>query len=303
MALLRGESGAVVILFTLILVAFLGMLALGVDVGHAYVVRSRLANVADAAALAGAQELPDDPEGALAVARDYALRNGIDPADLTLYIPEDRPNELHVSVRDVVVHSVARVLGFTSSEVVGRSVGASYPLAGVSGARPFGVEVQDFVLNEVYLLKLGPQSEGGPYRGNFHALSLGGTGASRYRDNILNGYDGQLQLGDEIPTEPGNMAGPTASAMKALLSQDPDSTYQNYSRNSPRLLLVPLVESFEASGKEAVSIIGFAMFFLEGWDDATSEIRGRFIRYVMDGEAAWGAAGTDFGLRTVKVIE
>lgn len=57
------------------LVVLLGMAALTIDVGHLYNVRAEMQNTADAAALAGAQMLPDQA-AARSAARDYAKRNG-----------------------------------------------------------------------------------------------------------------------------------------------------------------------------------------------------------------------------------
>jgi Flp pilus assembly protein TadG len=74
------ESGAVLIMVTVLLVVFLGFVALALDVGHLYVVKNELQNAADAGALAGARELYlDDGSavdiGANQVAYDAATAN------------------------------------------------------------------------------------------------------------------------------------------------------------------------------------------------------------------------------------
>ncbi len=55
----QEERGQVIVLFVLMAVVLLGCAALVVDLGHAYYVHRSLQASADAAALAGAQELPD----------------------------------------------------------------------------------------------------------------------------------------------------------------------------------------------------------------------------------------------------
>src|SRR5947208_13128922 len=55
----RVRRGAVAPLVALLLIPLLGMLAFSVDVGYMIVVRTELQNAADAAALAGAQQLMD----------------------------------------------------------------------------------------------------------------------------------------------------------------------------------------------------------------------------------------------------
>jgi hypothetical protein len=71
----KGESGQVIVLFMLFLVVMLGMAAFVIDVGYAYYAHRSLQASADAAALAGAQELPD-PGRAVAMAEEYGAEPG-----------------------------------------------------------------------------------------------------------------------------------------------------------------------------------------------------------------------------------
>ena len=78
------ERGQALILFSLlggVLILFVMMV---VDVGFLLVEKTSVQNAVDAAALAGAQELPDDANEADQVARDYAEANGLDPDALTV---------------------------------------------------------------------------------------------------------------------------------------------------------------------------------------------------------------------------
>jgi len=54
----------------------LGITALVTDVGLLYVHRLELQKALDSAVMAGAQELPSDDAGAVAMARQYAAING-----------------------------------------------------------------------------------------------------------------------------------------------------------------------------------------------------------------------------------
>ena len=54
--ILRKEQGAIIVLTALLLPVLLGFMGLGVDVGNLYIHKTRLQNIADAAALAGARE-------------------------------------------------------------------------------------------------------------------------------------------------------------------------------------------------------------------------------------------------------
>lgn len=84
------QRGAVAIMVGLTLVILVGMLALVVDLGHAYLVKTGLQNGADAAALAGAAELDGTAAGvvraksrAIGIARQnqYVFANPVGTAD------------------------------------------------------------------------------------------------------------------------------------------------------------------------------------------------------------------------------
>ncbi len=55
----RDETGQVLVFALIVMVVLIGMVGFAVDVGHAYLVQRQLQSGVDAAALAGAQELPD----------------------------------------------------------------------------------------------------------------------------------------------------------------------------------------------------------------------------------------------------
>ena len=65
------QSGVVMILFAVSMVVLIGFMALVIDLGRTYVVRTELQNAADAAALAGAKELKQTATG-VANAVDFA---------------------------------------------------------------------------------------------------------------------------------------------------------------------------------------------------------------------------------------
>ena len=72
--LLRDQRGVVAVIVALVLMMIVGTAALAVDVGYLYVLRNKLQATADAAALAGAGQLPDQT-AARAAAQDYAAKN------------------------------------------------------------------------------------------------------------------------------------------------------------------------------------------------------------------------------------
>jgi Flp pilus assembly protein TadG len=81
---IREQEGQTLIIFTLMIAVLILFVVMVVDVGMFMEQRRNAQNVVDASALAAAQELPDDPTAAAVVARDYATRNGFDPAALNI---------------------------------------------------------------------------------------------------------------------------------------------------------------------------------------------------------------------------
>lgn len=78
---LRNENGQVLVLVALLMTVIMGFAAFAVDIGRVTVVKSKLQNAADAAALAGAAAYNDNPKE---IAKSYAMLNGIDEDDITV---------------------------------------------------------------------------------------------------------------------------------------------------------------------------------------------------------------------------
>lgn len=120
---LRDESGAMLVLIALLLVAFLGTFALAVDVGLWLNTKAEAQRAADAAALAGASVWMEAGLGeveAEARARDYAARNYvghtvIDPYDSDQFAVTVFPVEqkVRVTIRGGTSALFSRLLGRT----------------------------------------------------------------------------------------------------------------------------------------------------------------------------------------------
>ncbi len=149
---LKSEAGTAIILVTIMATALIGMAALVVDVGRVYHTYSSMRNAADAAALAGAQQLPDQ-SGAYSAAVDYALANGLELAELEINVPyngDQRMIEVRCSRR--VDYVLAPVLGFADQLLTARAVamyGNSrvFDYALFSGSRTATLKVSGASLN------------------------------------------------------------------------------------------------------------------------------------------------------------
>lgn len=294
------ERGAVTVVMAVAMTAMIGLVALGTDVGRLYIAQQRIATVADAAALSGAQFLPHDRNGALAAVQQYLTKNGIDPRSVTVSVSEAE-RTLSVTVEDTVVYTFARIFGTPTGRVEASAVARVASVTGYNNVVPLGVVQADWQLGDPVVLKAS--SGTGHYSpGNYGALTMGGRGASSFEANVANGYTGWIRAGDLLPTEPGNMAGPTERALESRISQDRHATWATVRKGSPRIIVIPVLESFEVNGRGEVKIVGFGAFFVERVGTQGSEqgsVHGRFLRYVVTGEST--GSGGDFATYTIKL--
>jgi Flp pilus assembly protein TadG len=303
---LKDEKGSALIITALCMTVILGFCALVVDIGLTAEEKGRLGNAVDAAALAGAQELINNPENAGEVARLYLEKNNIDPLDYNVEV-FDSNTKIKVTAKMEVNYFFADILGFDKTDVNSAAVAECAPLSGVySGTRPFAIERQELDFGQTYTLKEGG---GGGSDGNYGALALGGNGAANYQVNIVSGYAGYLNVGDNVYTEPGNMSGPTLQGITTLISQCthlPQCTYESYNPDCSRLITVVMIDSLDVSGSKPVSIVGFAKFFLEGVSGSGNDsiVTGRFEKMLSDGIMSNTQTPlSDFGLMGIRLIQ
>lgn len=298
---LAGQRGGILVFTAATVFVLTGMAALALDVGNLYLNRFQLVNAADAAALAGAQELPIRPQDAVAKAYDYAAFNKKTgtAADVVQPVLSESDTVITVTIRRNVPLFFARIWGLRASAVEATAAAQVRNFSGGTGIVPFGIEKQELVYGQTYTLKLGG---GDGYNGNFQALALGATGANNYRDNVKYGYTGNINIGDWIPTETGNMSGPTAAGVSYRIGLDPSATFSTIAEGSGRIITVPVIDSLLVSGRTDVLVVGFAAFFLEGSGGGGNDayVYGKFREMVIPGNSS--NSGNYYGLMSASLI-
>jgi hypothetical protein len=292
------DKGNVAIILCLVFTALLGFTAYVVDIGLIYVERVKLSNAIDSAVLAASLELPTNTTKSRSIAIEYLQKNNVDPSKVSITISADN-RSIHMEGIKTVDHFFAPIIGINSSNVNARTKAIIAPIKSVKGGiRPFAVEVFDFSYGDVVTLK---QGAGDGYHGNYGAVALGGSGASVFKSNALYGYSGSIAVGDMIATETGNMAGATNDIKNYINSEL--SSFNDFQRNSIRLWTLPLVDSLYVHGRKDVLVIGFGEFYVEGVrnNSGKTEIQGRFIRYVTNGDIDVTISDTGaYGSKLVK---
>ena len=296
--LLREEKGSVIVVIAIAFTLLLGFVALAVDTGVLYLEHNRLSGVTDAAALAGAQELPDTDK-ARTTAREYAQINGVDADTLNISFSQDN-KEITVTTSKTVDLYFAKILGFNTSTVNGRSVAKIVPVKEVSGLIPLGINENLLPLNAgtEYMIKGGAQ-DGEPWRGIIKYPGQG-NGGSEYRELVITGYNGTVQVNDMLGEVPGNQSGPTMQGVEDRINACSDGcTWNNYQPGCPRTALVPI---YREEGSE-LRVVGFATVFLEcvGGSGVDSRVWAKFIHNTISGET--DDSVTDSYLNSVRLSE
>lgn len=300
----RGERGSVIILVAAALAGLLAFGAISVDAGLIYAERTRLNNVADAAALAGAVALAEYPDLSDAVGATAAANLAIDRViaanglTSSQYVPTISGKSVTVEVQSVQELTFARVLDIPTADV-SASATADFTVPSVldggdvGNIVPLGVELTGTPQpGDPVILKDGG---GSGTCGNFHLLALDGNGGvPSILAIFLNGYQGVLEKGDWIETAPGNKDIVATNGMEYRLASE-----------ETRIVITPIVSYANVNGKDMVQILGFAAFYLEGLPGhgGDNTITGHFIQFVVPkaGGGSGGSGGTDYGLRSVRL--
>ena len=113
MSAVRNQRGQSVVLVVVFLTVLLGLAAAVLDVGSWYRAHRQVQATADASALAGAAQLPEDTALASSSAVDYANRNGggVSSGDVTFSGTLTTDDTIEVTARKTVPGVFARLFG------------------------------------------------------------------------------------------------------------------------------------------------------------------------------------------------
>jgi hypothetical protein len=261
--------------------------------------KRELQNAADAAALAGVQELPNSPADAEARAQEWAANNGIDIGGGELESVEITATHVsndtvRVRVQRDVPFIFARVLGFTSDTMHATGVARVGSPTIATGAVPWALRESYKEMAEaagyglpVVLMEKPPLGASG----KFGALCFDGVhcGESTYGNTIVQGSEVDLAATYYMKT--GVMPQPTENALDDrfagestecdtfeevfnqvggndwVFTSNTCNPWTDQGSGSRRVVLAPVIEDYyydQCSGSScSVQGSGFAMLFLE----------------------------------------
>jgi Flp pilus assembly protein TadG len=312
MNLKRNERGQAIVITVLMLSALLGLAALVIDAGSWFRVHRSLQATADAAALAGAQALPDapGPGTASSLANDYATKNqsglsGVSVNFSQTYVPNDtitvkvtKPRQdffvklipgYNPPTNDQSGSATARTAGMKSALYVAPIVvNQQHPMLNNCGGPCFGSSYQTTI-------PVGQTGAPGAFGlVNLDPSSNGTTGASTLANWIENGFDKYLDIGS-YASDPGIKfnSNQIQDAMKMRLNTE---------------MLFPVYDTLTGTGSNAeYHIIGWVGFFITGVDAQgnNGNVSGYFTRVIWTGiqASSAGGGGPNYGARAVQLVD
>ncbi len=123
---LRDERGVVLVVVTAAMTTLTLFTGIVLDVGIVMEERRQIQNAVDAASLAAARAARDNPGTAVAVANQYLLLNGVDPADPSVTVTVNQlygTDQVEISVTAATPTAFFRIANINSKDVTVRSVG------------------------------------------------------------------------------------------------------------------------------------------------------------------------------------
>ncbi len=173
----KNEDGQALIMVVLAIVVLMGIAALVVDVGMLYVEKANMQKAADAAALAGAQDLAD-VSAAQNTAKKYAEDNGAETNKTVITTPyKGDSKKIKVICTKTVPHFFGKILGFTETKVSASAVAMQS-----SGKLPAAFNYAIFSANLEKPLSIGKNNW--TINGHVHSNSSLNLGKN---NNTLNG--------------------------------------------------------------------------------------------------------------------
>ena len=300
----KNERGQALVLTVLSLVVLLGMAALVLDVGAWFHQKRHLQATADAAALAGAQLLPDDPSGASSLAVTYGTKNGggVGAADVTISSSRDTNDTISVRAHKTNSGVFSKVLGVVNVNIAATAKARVAVPIQAMGVAPIVVKNTHPLIkgssscpcfNQLTTLPLG--KDGAP--GSFDLINLddshGGTGQTILGDWILHGYNSYLGLGQYYSDSGAKFnASEVQSALSARIGT---------------VLMFPVYDIIQGTGSNAqYHVIGWVGFHLNGFtvQGNGGTISGYFTHYIAHGIQPTGGqtAPPWFGVVSVQLI-
>jgi len=306
------------------------MAALAIDAGSWYQTKRSLQADADAAALAGASQLPISWSAAQTAAQAEYAKNGNNSDSVTYQNTSNLTSNDTVTVTTSRTNPsyFAKLFGFSNATITATSkatVESYTKIVSNGNVMPWAVMQSSWTLGQQYSLYTDNSSP------NNGAVSLLGkdangncqstSGANDYSNEI----NGTLQacdvsVGDVLPVKSGQNSGPTKQGItQRVTSWDPIGAIVQFTQNgeanilkpdSPQLVILPVVvnaadgSTVWPGGSGNLRVVGFAFFVLTspGYAQNGKQVLGTFVGLQLD-STTWTTGAFNPGANTAYTVE
>lgn len=284
----RQEVGQTLPVVVLLMIGLLGVSALVIDLASLYQQRQAVQAAADAAALAGAAQLPAGWSAAQSATNHEYLLNGrgTDSTSASQTTDLTAGDSVTVTASRTVPTFFSRLFGVNAATVTAtaRATVESYTGYASSGnVMPFGVMQHDYTLGQPYTI-YGDGSSSNNGALSLDLKSSGGCTAANGANDLRNTITGAsiacpVSVGEDVDTKPGKNTGPVAQGLNTrittwepfdqIVQAGANGQYTLLDPNSPQLVLIPIVLDTNGgttwpNGSGQVEIVGFAWFVITG---------------------------------------
>jgi len=307
-----GEGGQAIVLVVAVLAVLIGIAALVIDGGSWLRAQRHLQTAADAAALAGAQNLPTDLSGASSVAISYAQQNYAGIPAPTVTFPDAAT--IDVAAQTTAPGFLAKIYGaaFSNVTITAHARAQVSVPAFLKNVAPVAVkntvacaatnpgcygQTLTLVFNEsqvssstIGLIDLTCHSTSSNACG-----STAGIGGNELDNWIENGFPDALPANQWYGVKTGETVGPVKHGFEARVGVP---------------LFFPVFDQVTNTGSQYFfHVIGWAAFVINPggvtWGPQGRQLVGHFTTFIATDLAAGGPIGgsTDFGVHTITLIQ
>jgi hypothetical protein len=307
---IRDSRGQALVMTLVFLTVLLGSAAMSLDVGSWYHAKRQLQAEADAAALAGAQALPDSTADAQALAVEYANKNGgvLDKSDITFADDVTAHDTIKVKMAAPAPGFFSKLFGLGSVTVGAHAAARSDNISAALHVAPIVVNYQHPMLQchplpcsdptSIDLINLHNNGSGNA-AGSFGLIDLdpadnGSVGSGTLGQWITHGFDRYMDVGPywAVPSTKYSSSA-IQDAMQVSIGQE---------------LLFPIYDTIQDPGSNAIyDIIGWVGFRVTGFDfnanGNSGHIYGSFTRRISEGiQVSSGQNIPDYGARAIQLV-
>lgn len=245
---LKEQKGSILILFLVLLPFLLGISAVAVDMSVIYLEKIRLQNTVDAAALAGAEDLPISETKAIASAKNCAEENGFiffsSITDRWVAKGNESQKIFQVQAQKSLASIFGRVMGLSQYDIHAQAVAKAAPLKSAKVLLPLGIIKGNWEYNQLYTLVPYDKKEGAV---NGPSLTYVPLQVNRFKQQEV-----ALNIGDKLAVQKNLEEG----ALTRIIRE------QQKSGQEDSLFLLPVLADIPGTDGK-VEVIGFTWLLPE----------------------------------------